>query len=61
MLTKADLKEYLKEIFYIEEDALLVAKKLAIPKQKQQRIYDNIAEKQRIVARIISLINEEEL
>jgi hypothetical protein len=61
MLTKAELKDYLKEIFYIEEDALMIANKVPLPTHNQKRIHDNIAEKQRIVARIISLINEEKL
>lgn len=58
MLLQSDIKDYLRDLLYIEEDALEALRKNKIESNKNLiRIQDNIIEKQTIISKMVNLIN----
>lgn len=62
MLLQSDIKDYLRDLMYLEEDALNALKiNPDICNQNCKKIYDNIVEKQIIITKMIDLINTSEI
>ncbi len=57
MITGSDLKEYLKELFYVLEDAYLSAESAELTVAERGRLMDNLREKEVIVSKLIGMIN----
>lgn len=59
MLRTNEIKNFLRDLMYVEEDAYQVCRNLDVPFGSKTRILDNIKEKQIIIAKIINLIVNE--
>ncbi|MBP9758912.1 hypothetical protein KBD45_04385 [Candidatus Dojkabacteria bacterium] len=58
MLLQSDIKDYLRDLLYIEEDVLGLLNKNKTKSSKLcEKIHDNIVEKQIIISRMVNLIN----
>lgn len=56
MLPSSDLKGFLRDLVYLQEDTWNLVEKTDLPKDIQTRIKDNIQEKQVILGKIIAMI-----
>jgi len=57
MMTNSDLKNFLRDLLYLEEEAYTLATALDPASPHKQRIIDTIHKKQMIVAHIVTLIS----
>jgi len=59
MIDNSQIKTYLRDLFYLEEDVLNLLKKTQIPKNQKNIVSDNINEKQVIITKIIHLLDKQ--
>lgn len=56
MMTNKDLAEYVRDLFYLEEQVLEQIPLCKLDKETTARIHDNLTEKQVILTKIISIL-----
>lgn len=56
MMTRKDLAEYVRDLFYLEEQVLTGLAQTSIDPKTKTRIHDNLAEKQVILTKIIGIL-----
>lgn len=56
MMTKQDVGEYFRDLFYLEEHVLDQLKLADLPQKIREQIQDNILEKQVIITKLLNLI-----
>ncbi|MDP3985554.1 MAG: hypothetical protein Q8P82_02205 [bacterium] len=55
MITDADIKSYLRDLVYLEEEVLKRLENSSLPERFKNRIRDNVVEKQIMVTKIVAL------
>ena len=56
MFEKTDIAEYIRDLFYIEEDILALLKKHPLAPKKQARYFDQTIKKQVIISKMLDLL-----
>lgn len=56
MMTRKDVAEYVRDLFYLEEQVLAEIEASKIPEATKKRLHDNVAEKQVILTKIIGIL-----
>ncbi len=56
MMTRKDVAEYVRDLFYVEEQVLAEIDACKLPKEIKNRLHDNVAEKQVILTKIIGIL-----
>lgn len=56
MLPNKDIKSFLRDLVYLEETAMDLARGADVSAEDRQRIIDNLVEKQVIITKILAFI-----
>lgn len=59
MLPSADVKSFLRDLVYLEEEAYSLARRSKLPGAVKSRLMDSIYKKQVVVTKIINLLTQE--
>lgn len=59
MITPKDIQQYLRDLFYVEDEFLKELEQSGINAKTRQRLHDNALKKQVIIGRLINLEEEQ--